>query len=216
MEQVEKQIIDFIRRNHVSTTEVADCLGKSGLFHDSVALNQRHFEVGRIRYSYAIEESNWTVHEEAEKLEDGEIFMIDAIDVNGRAIIGDLVSKYVLLYKRAAAIITNGKLRDAHTLIKENYSIWCNGVSPIGCFNKNVNKEKYNEIIQKGKNIYDGAIAVCDDSGVVIIGKENITEELLEKLRKIEEQEDIWYDCIDRRKMSTFDTVCLKKYLKNN
>ena len=53
---------------------------------------------------------------------------------------------------------------------------------------------------------------VCDDSGVVIIPKEQITEDMLQKLIAIEEQEDIWFDCIDRRKWDTFDTVCLKKY----
>ena len=31
----------------------------------------------------------------------------------------------------------------------------------------------------------------------------------------IEEQEDIWFDCIDRRKWDTFDTVCMKKYLND-
>ena len=40
-----------------------------------------------------------------------------------------------------------------------------------------------------------------------------ITEEFYKKLEQIEYQEDIWFDCIDRRKWNTFDTVCLKKYL---
>jgi hypothetical protein len=32
-------------------------------------------------------------------------------------------------------------------------------------------------------------------------------------LEFIEEQEDIWYECIDRRKWSTFKTICQKAYL---
>jgi hypothetical protein len=35
-------------------------------------------------------------------------------------------------------------------------------------------------------------------------------------MAKIEEQEDVWFNCIDRLKYSTFETVCLKKYEENN
>nr|MBP3723926.1 hypothetical protein [Campylobacter sp.] len=50
----------------------------------------------------------------------------------------------------------------------------------------------------------------------VLITKDFINEEFYKKLEWIEEQEDIWYDCIDRLKMNTFDVVCLKKYLQNS
>ena len=103
-------------------------------------------------------------------------------------------------------------MRDAHRLIKEQYPIWCTGFSPVGCFNAK-NNQPFDEAIIKDrmKNV-DGSIMVCDDSGVVIIPKEQITEDMYQKLIAIEEQEDIWFDCIDRRKWDTFDTVCLKKY----
>ena len=39
--------------------------------------------------------------------------------------------------------------------------------------------------------------------------------EFYKKLEWIEEQEDIWFDCIDRKKWNTFETVCLKKYEEN-
>jgi hypothetical protein len=53
---------------------------------------------------------------------------------------------------------------------------------------------------------------VCDDTGVVTIPGNRISEEFLQRLDWIEEQEDIWFDCIDRRKWDTFETVCLKRY----
>ena len=211
---IKEKIIDYIAKNRVSTTEVADCLGKSGAVEGVNILNQRHFRVGEIEYLFAIEDSNWSVHEDlAERLPSDKIVFIDAIDVNGRAVIGDLVSKYILLYLGNKAIICNGKMRDAHILVKENYPIWCSGVSPVGCFNKPVNRSNFSEVIEKHSDFYQGAIAVCDDSGVVVIPKESITEEFYEKLVFIEEQEDIWYDCIDRKKWTTYKTICLKDYL---
>lgn len=215
------KIISYIEENRVSTTEVADCLGKSiGIAPtEATSLSRGHFVVGKVKYLYAIGQSNWYIHEEmALNPVSGCIIYMDAIDVDGRAIVGDLVSKYFLLYLRNKAIVTNGKMRDAHRLIKENYPIWCGGVSPRGCFNTKPDIEcdsMFRELIEINKEKYDGTIAVCDDSGVVIIPKECITEDFYEKLNKIEEKEDIWYDCINRKKWSTFETICLKRYLES-
>lgn len=138
------------------------------------------------------------------------------MDVNGRAVIGDLVSKYILLYQGSQGIVTNGKMRDAHILIKENYPIWCAGASPVGCFNQEVDVSEFEPEITKRREYYEGSIAVCDDSGVVVVPPEQVTESFYEKIVKIEEQEDIWYDCIDRRKWSTYKTICQKEYLHDN
>lgn len=213
--EIKEKIINYISKNRVSTTEVADCLGKSGAVQDVYPLTPGHFVVGEIYYLYAIQDSNWMVHEELDKcLVSNKIVFIDAIDVHDRAIIGDIVSKYVLLYCENKAIVCTGKMRDAHCLIKENYPIWCTGVSPVGCFNKPVDLTNFKKIVYERKNSLQGAIAVCDDSGVVIIPKSEINETFYDKLIAIELQEDIWYDCIDRKKWSTFRTICLKEYLK--
>jgi 4-hydroxy-4-methyl-2-oxoglutarate aldolase len=199
-----REIINKIEKNRISTTEVADCLGKTGALADLFPLNKRHFRVGKVFFCYAYNESNWELHEQITNISED------------RALFGSIVSKYLLLYKQAKAIIVNGMLRDAHTLIKENYPIWCKGVSPIGCYNRKNSEPLGIEIHNSLKNMYEGTIAVCDDSGVVIIPKSSINESFLEKLDFIEEQEDIWFDCIDRKKWSTFDTVCLKKYLDDD
>ncbi|AZV47324.1 demethylmenaquinone methyltransferase [Nautilia sp. PV-1] len=211
---MKEKIIDFIKRNRVSSTEVADCLGKSGAIKNVKAVNRGHFAVGNVFWVYAFNGTNWDVHEQIQNVKEGDIVFIQVFDNFGKAVFGDLVSKYLLLYKQAEAIVTNGLLRDAPRLIKENWKIWCNGFSPEGYINKKVeltNEQK--ERIFKEKNKFDGGIAVCDDTGVVIIPKEYHNNEFLKKLEFIEEQEDIWFDCIDRKKCSTFETVCLKKYL---
>jgi len=207
------EIIDFILRNRISTTEVADCLGKSGAIQGVKPLNRAKFAVGPVRWIYAYNESNWEMHDQIRNIEKGEVVLVEPFDCNERAIFGSLVAKYLLLYRQAAAIVVLGHLRDAHTLIKENYPIWLHGVTPIGCYNT-MNRTKLDgKIIHNRMEKYHESIAVCDDSGVVVIPPNNINNEFLEKLNFIEEQEDIWFDCIDRRKWNTYDTVCLKKYL---
>lgn len=207
-------IIQKIRQNRISSTEVADCMNKTGnLDYGLYALNPRHFKVGRVKWTYALNESNWEHHEQVADVESGLVIITEPFNCGERAIFGDLVTKYLMLYRQSEALVVLGKLRDIPHLIKENYPIWLKGVSPIGCFNIKSEKGLDENLIAERKAKYDGTIAVCDDSGVIIIPKEMHNEEFLKKLDWIEEQEDIWFDCIDRRKWSTYDTVCLKKYL---
>lgn len=213
---MKKNIIDFIKRNRVSTTELADCMGKSGSIFNVSAINRGHFKVGNLFWVYASGGTNWDVHKQIENVQDGDVVVIETFDTFDKAIFGDLVSKYILLYRQASAIVTNGLLRDAPRLIKENWPIWCKGFNPVGYINEPVTiNDDLKIIIEEKQNYYKDAIAVCDDTGVIIIPRDYHTQEFLEKIKLIEEQEDIWFECIDRKKYSTFETVCLKKYLED-
>lgn len=210
---MKSKIIDYIRRNRVSTTEVADCLGKTGVLSNIMPINKGHFKVGNVKWIYAYDDSNYPVHDQIRTTQESDIVFIEAFNCGERAIIGDLVSKYILLYLQAQAIVCNTKFRDAASLLKENYPIWCTGFTPVGCFNKKPAKEFDQIVVKEHYDKYNGSIAVCDDCGVVIIPKEYHNEEFLKKLHAIEEQEDIWFDRLDHYKETTFEIVCLKTYL---
>lgn len=217
MQNVQEKMIQFIKKNRVSTTEVADCLGKSGAIQNVHAINRGHFCVGPVRYIYGYSESNWPIHEQARDVQPGEVVIMDGIQVNGRALVGELVSKFILLYRDATAIVMLGRARDANDLIKQNYPVWCEGFTPVGCFNRDVPMTaEIEEEVKRKADFYHGSIAVCDDTGVVIIPQEQVNEDFLKKLQAIEEQEDIWFDCIDRKKWDTYQTVCLKSYLADS
>lgn len=210
---ITQQAIELIQANKISSTEVSDVLGKKGQIEGVHALNPGQFVAGEVAFIYAVNDSNYEVHRQLADADlKGKIVFVCNVNCS-RAIFGSLVAKYILLYKGARAIVVNGKLRDAHTLIKEKYQIWLEDVSPIGCVNcpngEDLSKEEYESLKAK----YEGSIMVCDDSGVVMIPKDKIDEKLLTKLEFIEFQEDIWFYCVDTLKMSTFDTVCRKKYL---
>ena len=208
-------IIKYIKMNRVSTTEVADCLGKSGSLEDIMPINRGHFRVGKVHWVYAYDESNWPVHEQIRDIEEGDVVFIETFNCGNRAVIGELVSKFILLYNQAAAIVIDGKMRDAAALIRENYPIWCKGFNPVGCFNKKPENALDEALVKEHKAKYDGAVAVCDDCGVVIVPKEFHNKEFLEKLVNMEVQEDIWFARLDHYHENTFDIVCLKKYLQD-
>ncbi len=213
---LKQSVITLIEENKISTTEVADVLGKRGALKNILPLNAKHFRVGEILPIYAHNESNWEVHEQIANNDcTNKIVYIHAIDCNDRAVIGDLVTKYLFLYKKCKAIVTNAPMRDAHTLIKENYPIWSCGVSPIGCMNIKNDSPIESKTLDALNKKYNGSIMVCDDSGVVLIENDQISDDLIERLNFIELQEDIWYFCMDTHKMSTYEIVCLKKYLND-
>lgn len=214
--QIFKDIVTYIKKNRISSTEVADCLGKTGNIENSNAVNRGHFAVGPIKWVYAYDDSNWSIHEQMIDIDEGDVIFIEAFNCGDRATIGGLVAKYAILYKGAAAIVSNANFRDANDMIKNNYPVWCKGFNPVGCFNKKQERELDWELVEEKTKMYSGAIAVCDDTGVVIIPPENVNDDMLVKLQHIENQEDIWFDCLDRYKWNTYEIVCLKKYLKED
>lgn len=210
---IKEEILDYLVRNRVSTTEVADVLGKTGVMPNLMPINRGHYKVGEVKWVYAYDESNWPVHEQVENIEEDKIIVVSTFGCGDRAIFGELVSKYILLYRQSRAIVIDGMMRDAAALIKENWPIWCKGFNPVGCFNR----EPLTVLDAKLKKEYcekfEGALAVCDDCGVVIVPKDKINNEFLKGLKHIENQEDIWFDRLDHYKESTFEIVCKKSYL---
>lgn len=206
------KIIDFCIENRVSTTEVADALGKSGVLAKMVALNINQYRVGPVRVIFTANNSNYAVHEQIRDVKEGEVVIIFSHECNERAIIGELVAKYILLYKRATALVVQGLVRDAAAIKRQNYSVWAEGVSPLGCFNHPA--ESYPQDMEKQiRKKYEGGVAVCDDGGVTIISSDRLNEEMLTRLKRIEMQEDIWFFCLDTLKWDTKKIVCDKAYL---
>ncbi len=206
------RIVEYIRRNRVSTTEIADCLGKRGAIAGLSPVTSGQFRVGPVFWVHTWEETNWPVHEQIQDAPEGCIVVVSGVDCGDRALFGDLVSKYLLLYRQVAAIVAIGPLRDAHRLIKERWPIWCQGFNPVGCFNRPPKTPVDPTWKATTQAVFQNAIAVCDDTGVVVIPASDQTEEFIGKLEYIESQEDKWYECVDRLKWSTFRTVCLKDY----
>lgn len=212
MPDITDRIIQEIKRNRISTTEVADCMDKTGAVRGVTALNRGFHKVGRIFWAYAYNESNWEFHEQIRNPPEESILFCETYNFGERAVFGALVSKFLILYRQLTAIVVDGYLRDAPHLMKENWPIWMRGLTPIGGFNRRNETPLDPDLVARKRDHYDNAVAVCDDCGVVVIPKPLLNESFLEKLDFIEKQEDTWFDCIDRLKWDTFETVCLKKY----
>jgi regulator of RNase E activity RraA len=212
-DKIRSTVIEKIRKNRISSTEVADCLGKAGALPDALPLNKGHHEVGEIELVYAHNESNWGLHKQIETVPDDCILIVENHECGDKAMFGEIVTKYLILYQGVNAVAVNGKVRDASILYKEDYPVWAKGVTPIGCFNEPNDEPLDEEVISEWHDRYRGGVAVCDDGGVVVIPEEKLTEKFLKKLDFIELQEDIWSYCVDTKNWSTYRTVCEKEYI---
>jgi len=208
-----QQIVDTISRNRISTTEVADALGKRGVMPGLKSLTENFHRAGVVRPVFTAHASNFAVHEQIKDVQPDEVCIIFAHDCDNRAIIGDIVSKYVTLYRRAAALVVDGLVRDAARIRRERYPVWAAGVSPLGCFNTPAAPFPEDRVAAIRAEV-DGGIAVCDDGGVVVIPRADVTERTLDRLHCIELQEDLWYFCLDVLKWDTKKIVCEKAYLR--
>jgi regulator of RNase E activity RraA len=206
------EIIRLIRRNRISTTEVADALGKTGVLVGVQPITPDRHRTGPVRALFTAHASNHALHDQLPELREGEIAVVFAHACEGRALLGDLMSKYILLYRGAEALIVDGAVRDAARLKREGYPIWASGVTPLGCFNEPADPfppKREAELRER----FDGGVAVCDDGGVVVIPKTRLNGETVDRLQRIELQEDVWYYCLDTLKWDTRKIVCDKAYL---
>ena len=211
---IKEKCIELIESNWISSTEVADALDKTGVLNNLNPINSGRHVAGVVHYVYTYDESNWPLHEQIQNVPANCILYVDTFNCEDKAIFGDLVSKYLILYKKVKGIVVLGKMRDIPDIKKYSFPIWCTGYSPLGCYNREVMPS--DDILKQTEErrlFFDGGILVCDDSGCTLIKKDLVSEDTYKRLELIELQEDIWSFCINTLKWSTYDTVCKKKYL---
>lgn len=213
-----EKIIAYLEEHKVSTEVIGDVLGKTGLVKDVYPVISDKYLVGEIQYFYTHTNSNWPLHEQIRNVQSGKVCFVDCLYVDDyHAAFGELVATYIYKKADAKGIVVTGKMRDLDGLRERNIPVWCTGITPIGCFNFQVTENaEIKRQAERGRNYYDGAIVVCDNSGVVVIPKEELNEDFIAKIEFLENQEKIWFDCVLNKNWNTYDTVCLKKYKNNN
>ena len=65
-----KEALELIEGNKISSTEIADVLGKTGQIEGVHALNAGLFKVGEVKVIYAINNSNYEVHRQLAECDD--------------------------------------------------------------------------------------------------------------------------------------------------
>jgi 4-hydroxy-4-methyl-2-oxoglutarate aldolase len=211
---IKDKILDYLIKNKLSTTEVADAMGKTGVVKGVSPINKGDYKAGYVRLCFAWDNSNYNVHEQFKEIKEGEIVFICPYKFDDVAVLGEVMAKYALTYNRVKALVVLGKVRDASRLCKEEYPIWSEGFTPLGCNNTKESSELPGEFQKKMIEKFDRGIAVCDASGVVVIPSKCLDNDMLNRLHLIEIQEDIWNYSLNTLGWNTKEIIADKKYYK--
>jgi 4-hydroxy-4-methyl-2-oxoglutarate aldolase len=203
---MKEKVIEYILDTGISTADVADAIGKRGLLSVARPLVTGLRCVGPGYCIHACGDSNWQIHNLARNVPEGAIVFVSVYGCGNKAVLGDLVTSYLLHRKRATAVVVDGNVRDAHCIIKNKYPVWSKGVSPIGVGHDPVrlegnDKEELNKLVER----INRSVLVCDDSGVVMVED---FDGILERLNAIHQREIDWHRQLDEG-VDTFDFVCL-------
>ena len=112
MNDISRQIVEYIDEKKMSTEEVSDAMGKTGVVKGSKPIAKGQFAVGVVQYVYTYLDSNWAIHEQIRDLRKDVIVFVDDINVTDKALFGQLVSRFIIQKKNAKAIVTKGWMRD--------------------------------------------------------------------------------------------------------
>jgi regulator of RNase E activity RraA len=211
MNNIDKLIL-LCKERGASSTVVADALNKTGLIPSLYPINKSLYQVGRIKCVFASNGSNYSLHSEITNISPGSVIVVFTYNCDGRALLGELVVKHLIEKCGAAAVVVHGAVRDVEAIIANNYPVWCNGSTPIGCINEfsgNFPEEIKKDLYEK----YEGAIAVCDASGVVAIPKEIKDDDVYKNIELTLDLEEVWFYCLNELGLNTFQIICKKEYL---
>lgn len=213
---IANNIINFIADTNMGTAEVADALNKTGVIPSVQPLCLVKKTIcGRVALVFAANGSNYDLHKQLVNVPESSIVIIFTENCEGRAVIGEMVCKFLFHIKKSKAVVVHGAVRDSSSIIEDNFPVWAMGATPIGAHN--VPSPLYSSEIKKSQvSRFDRGIAVCDADGVIVIPEKNINQEFLSKLDFMKAQETVWSYCIEKLSWNTFDTICKKKYLQED
>jgi regulator of RNase E activity RraA len=110
---MKEEILKFIKENGMSTSDVADALGRKGHIEGIKTINKGAYAVGPAYYTYALHDSNWYTHRDFQNIPEGSIVFVDSIHTNDSfAIAGELMICYAQRKRGARGIVFNGSIRD--------------------------------------------------------------------------------------------------------
>ena len=125
MMDIKELVIEQLIKNKLSTEEVGDIIGKTGVIKNVFPINKGKYIVGEIQYFYGYFNSNWPIHDQLRSLKEDKICFVDSFFTNDDdyALFGELVSTFIVKKRKAKAIVVNGRLRDLNGIKARDYPV---------------------------------------------------------------------------------------------
>lgn len=111
---------------------------------------------------------NLAVHAAMELCQEGDVMVISNEGDTTRSLMGDNMMAYLKFYKKIAALVVDGPLRDVNEIQDWGLPVYCTGSTPGGPYKEGPGE--VNVPIACGNvSVRPGDIIVCDGDGVIVI-----------------------------------------------
>jgi len=177
--------------SEVSTPNISDAMHRKGAMTGIRPLKKGYKMVGKA-LTVKTMDGDWAKPVEAiEKAKKGDVIVIDA-NSGKIAVWGELAS-WSCKMKKISGVVIDGAVRDVDDIIKMDFPIFSRNIASNAGEPKGYGEIGV-EIVCGGQKVKDGDWVIGDDSGVVVVQKENAVEignralDVMEKENRIREE----------------------------
>lgn len=152
---------------------------------------------------------NLVIHAAMELCQEGDVLVVSNEGDTTRSLMGDNMMAYLKFYKKIAALVVDGALRDVDEIQDWGFPVYCTGSTPGGPYKEGPGE--VNVPISCGNvSVNPGDIIVCDGDGVIVIPLED-AEEILPLAQKLHEAD---MAKLDKNKTGTANKSWVKETLE--
>jgi len=116
-----------------------------------------------------------------DSLRPGDLLVIDRSGEDRHASFGAVMTAAAIA-AGAVGVVIDGKVCDFPEIRKQGLPVWCTGASPILCKRLNLGQSVNAPISCGGVAVNPGDAVLADDSGILIVPKEDIEKVIIEAL----------------------------------
>lgn len=183
-ERPSKEIIELFREFPVANID--DCMNRTAAIHQDIRPMNSAKLLGPAFTVKVPEGDNLMFHKSMDMAKAGDVIVIDAGGMTGRAIFGELMLTYCKS-RGIAGVIVDGAIRDKDTISKMDIPVYARGITPNGPY-KNGPGEINTVISFGGQVVRPGDLIIGDEDGVIVVKPEE-ARELAEKVRSVSDKE---------------------------
>lgn len=174
----------------IPTANTCDVMNRNSAMHPRIRLmakGNRPITAGPALTVKCRAGDNLALHAALELCKEGDVVVVSNEGDETRSLIGDNMMAYLYFYKKAAALIVDGAIRDVGEIQDWGFPVYATGTTPGGPYKEGPGE--VNVPIACGNiSVHPGDIVVCDDDGIIVIPLKD-AEELLPQAQKFKEMD---------------------------
>ncbi|MGL9730970.1 RraA family protein [Enterococcus sp. DIV0756] len=175
----EKELVE--RFSKLPAANVADCMSRVFALNPEIKLmsSPEKRMCGVALTVKARAGDNLMLHQALNMAQEGDVIILSNEGDRSRALMGEIMYKYLADFKKVAGIVIDGPIRDIDVLANEKCPIYATGTTPGGPFKEGPG-EVNTPIAIGGIPVLPGDIILGDPDGIIVIPKKD-AEDLIEK-----------------------------------